>query len=72
MDRLSEFGCLGICDGCMNPTSVGYYIAVLNMWMCEGCYKEFVRTATRYKEDEWAERKNFDTYLKIFELKEAS
>lgn len=34
MDKLTRYGCLGICDMCNRPTSVGYYVAVINQWMC--------------------------------------
>ena len=27
MDKLTRYGCLGICDMCNRPTSVGYYAA---------------------------------------------
>lgn len=33
MDKLTRYGCLGICDMCNRPTSVGYYVAVINQWV---------------------------------------
>lgn len=68
LDRLSRYGSLGICDSCMRPTSVGYYIAAINQWFCEDCYKDFVKTINRYEEDKKIEDKHFLHYCKIFDV----
>lgn len=68
LDKLSRYGSLGICDSCMRPASVGYYIAVINQWFCEDCYKDFLKTIDRYEEDERIENKNFEHYCKIFNV----
>lgn len=69
VDRLSRYGSLGVCDSCMDPSSVGYYIAVLNQWFCPKCYERFTNVVDRYKEDEAVEKKNFDFYCKLFNVK---
>lgn len=68
LDKLSRYGCLGICDSCNKPISKGYYIAVLNQWLCKEHYNEFVNTATRYDEDILIEEKNFKRYCKLFDM----
>lgn len=57
MDKLTRYGCLGICDMCNRPTSVGYYVAVINRWMC------------RYEEDMKIENKNFNRFCNLFNVK---
>ena len=32
MDKLGQYGAMGICDRCNGTASTGYYIAVLNQW----------------------------------------
>ena len=68
IDKLSRYGALGICDSCSEPTSVGYYVAVLNRWLCPECYRKFVNTVDHYKEDEPIENRNFERYKQLFEL----
>jgi hypothetical protein len=69
MDKLTRYGCLGICDMCNRPASVGYYVAVINQWMCEDCYKDFVKSVDRYEEDMRIEDRNFDRYCRLFNVK---
>lgn len=69
MDKLTRYGCLGICDMCYRPASVGYYVAVINQWMCEDCYKDFVKSVDRYEEDMRIEDRNFDRYCRLFNVK---
>lgn len=66
LDKLSDQGCLGICDHCARPAGNGYYIAVINRWLCEGCYREFIRTIDRYEEDKPVEDMNFERFAKLF------
>ena len=58
MDKLTRYGCLGICDMCNRPTSVGYYVAVINQWMCEDCYNDFIKSVDRYEEDMRIEKRH--------------
>lgn len=61
-----------ICDGCGRPclpSDKGCYIAVLNQWYCQECYKDWIERAAWYPEDADIEQKNFDFYAPRFGLK---
>lgn len=61
-----------MCDFCMDVALAhnykGYYVAVLNQWICKKCYEEWKISAHWYKEDSVIENKNFDLYAKLFGL----
>lgn len=63
---LSEYGCIGICDMCCVSPEVGFYVAVLNQWLCKECYNEWMQRATRYQEDIPYEERNYETYKRLF------
>lgn len=69
MDKLTRYGCLGICDMCNRPISVGYYVAVINRWMCKDCYNDFIKSIDRYEEDMKIENKNFNRFCNLFNVK---
>lgn len=51
---------LGICDRCNNPDSLnGYYVGVLNWWMCLECYNTWYNKAVKYQEDVLYELSHF-------------
>ena len=54
MDKLTRYGCLGICDMCNRPTSVGYYV--------------FIKSVDRYEEDMRIENRNFDRFCNLFNV----
>lgn len=61
-----------ICDCCGRPclsSDKGCYIAVLNQWYCQECYKDWIERAAWYPEDADIEQKNFDFYAPRFGLK---
>lgn len=68
MDKLTRYGCLGICDMCNRPISVGYYVAAINQWMCEDCYNDFIKSVDRYEEDMRIENRNFDRFCNLFNV----
>lgn len=68
MDKLTRYGCLGICGMCNRPTSVGYYVAVIDLWMCEDCYNDFIKSFNRYEEDMRIENRNFDRFCNLFNV----
>ena len=72
MDKFTRYGCLGICDMCNRPTSVGYYVAVINQWICKDCYDYFIKSINRHEEDMEIESRNFYRYCSLFnvEIKE--
>lgn len=55
-------GSPGICDNCAEPSANGYYIAVLNRWLCPDCYEKWKEYAHWYPEDVDVENKNFEFY----------
>lgn len=66
LEKLSQYGCIGICDFCGNPTEVGYYVAVINQWLCQDCYQDFISKVRYCIEDKPIEDRNFKFYSKLF------
>lgn len=62
------FGGMGICDSCNSFDLKGYYIAVLNCWYCQKCYKEWIERAKRYNEDIEIEERNYKYYSNLLGL----
>lgn len=62
LDRLEKYGCQGICDTCLASPEVGYYVAVLNSWLCKECFDEWYADAGRYTEDIRIEERNYERY----------
>lgn len=61
-----KFGNMGLCDHCRKETAVGYHVAILNLWYCPKCYKEWAQRATiRFRADVPKEEKNFKQTKKI-------
>lgn len=54
-----------VCDDCLSSPEYGYYVAVLNLWLCPTCYKHWIGSAKRYEEDSWVEEKNYNYYMKL-------
>lgn len=54
------------CDFCAEVALAhnfkGYYVAVLNQWICKKCYEDWKMRARWYKEDSAIESKNFQYY----------
>lgn len=55
-------GGFGICDSCNSQSDKGYYIAVLNSWLCPDCYNKWMLKAKRYEEDSEHEARNYKFY----------
>lgn len=66
--EIMKLGGIGICDMCDTAPLDGYYIAVLNQWVCEDCYNDWLRRARPYKEDEPIEDKNFKRTWNLLNL----
>lgn len=64
-----SWGGLGICDSCneFHPEG-GYVVPVLNWWMCEKCFKEWITRAIHYPEDDQYERQVASYYEKILKV----
>lgn len=68
VERLAEYGAVGICDYCGDSDTNGYYIAVLNRWYCPKCYREWLQRAVRHTEDIPFEKRHFELYKRVFNL----
>lgn len=65
LDLWGKFGGVGICERCNKiPDKGGYYVACINDYLCENCYKDFIKSATYYPEDEYFENMNFQEVKK--------
>lgn len=53
------------CDDCLAAPEYGYYVAVLNRWLCPMCFNHWLKYAVRYKEDMLVEEKNYQFYKKL-------
>lgn len=56
-----------VCDDCLSSPDIGYYVAVLNRWLCPTCYKRWISRATRYAEDIPVEERNYNFYMNFLE-----
>ncbi len=68
MGALEEYGSVGVCDNCGESPDNGFYVAVLDSWLCPECYQEWYGRATNYPEDRKCEERNFGLYRQIFEI----
>ena len=68
VNKLAEYGSLGICDSCNQTDYTGYFVAVLNHWLCPKCYEEWMDNAIYYPEDAPYEKRTFEQYKKLFNL----
>ena len=67
LEEINYIGGFGICDYCNTPAKEGYYVAVLNQWLCPKCYNEWYIRATYYKEDSEVENRNFTHMQEMLE-----
>ena len=64
-----KFGRIGLCDHCRKETAVGYHVAILNLWYCPKCYKEWAERATiRFRGDVHMEERRFNEAKEILEI----
>lgn len=66
VSKFAKYVFIGVCDSCMDSPEVGYYVAVLNRWLCKKCYDEWMQRATRYQEDIPYEERNYEIYKRLF------
>lgn len=54
-----------VCDNCLKSPDVGYYVAVINRWLCPKCYSDFYKNAINYPEDRAVEETSstMETFL---------
>lgn len=53
------------CDECLSTPEYGYYVAVLNRWLCPKCFNHWLKYAVRYKEDILVEERNYQFYRNL-------
>lgn len=71
--KTTMFECLtwdgaAICDHCNQSAHEGYFVSVLNHWVCPECYKEWYNTAKVYQEDKHYEQVVFDRYCRLLKV----
>lgn len=59
LDEINYIGGFGVCDSCGTPSLEGYYVAVLNQWLCSKCYQEWYLRAKHYPQDVEIENRNY-------------
>lgn len=69
--EMVAIGSYGICDSCNDLPERGVYVAVLNYWMCEKCFKDWHKRAKYYQQDAEFEDRGFQFYKKKLNAKEA-
>lgn len=55
-----SWGGYAICDTCNKSSSFGYFVSVLNYWLCPECFNEWYKTAKHYEEDTPYEIKKYE------------
>lgn len=68
MDKLGPLGAKGVCDFCMSEPETGYYVAVLDQWLCPKCYNEFIQNNTPDPRDNWFEDVRFAWFKRQFHI----
>jgi len=66
-----KWGGMAVCDHCNKEVSYdssGYFIAVLNHWVCPECYDKWLEKAILHKDDKPYESKIFKRYAKLLGL----
>lgn len=56
------------CDNCLATPEYGYYVAVLNRWLCPRCFNHWLKNAVRHKEDILVEERNYQLYKNLLNL----
>lgn len=51
--------CFGECNLCGDSVESGYYVAVIDQFYCETCYRAFIGGASRYRSDIGTERQRY-------------
>ena len=66
LSKTARFGAIGVCDRCGHAPHTGYYVAVLNYWLCPDCFRNWYQDAEHYEEDLAYEEKKYRSYRKLF------
>ena len=54
-----KYGGVGICYRCNKIETTGYYVACMNYYLCESCFKKWYKEAFNYIEDHSYEKQNY-------------
>lgn len=68
LEKLGVYGSKGICDYCISTPETGYYVAILDQWLCPKCYNEFITNNTPDPRDAWFENERFAWFKRLFKL----
>lgn len=63
--EMIEIKCGFCCDGCRRLSESGFYVAVLNRWLCKKCYEQWYATAENYAEEGNADQRVEDKNYRI-------
>ena len=71
--EMMKIGCGYMCDHCGQPHyGKGYYVAVMNHWLCPTCYENWyifaINYATKRNAEGRVETKNFERYKTLLGL----
>lgn len=69
--EMLKIGCGNLCDHCAEPHwGKGYFVAVLNYWLCPTCYENWYLFATNHATEDNAdgriENGNFERFKELF------
>lgn len=67
VSKLGRYGAVGICDYCGKSPETGFYVAVLNHWLCPECYRDFLSRNKPVPEDAWFENQMYNQYNQILD-----
>ncbi|WP_234110175.1 hypothetical protein [Chryseobacterium sp. R2A-55] len=67
-ELVESLGGYGICDHCNDSLLEGYYVAVLNHWICEADYFKWHESAVNHPEDKELEEWNFNNTKQTLNL----
>lgn len=61
-EEVARLGGYGVCDHCNEFALSGYLIPVLNHYLCEKCFDEWIKESTYYPEDVEIENRTAEYY----------
>ena len=66
LQKMFIYGCLGVCDHCLDTPDTGYFVVALNHWICPSCYQKWMDHAVFYPEDMKYELKKYEHWCVVF------
>lgn len=62
VQTVTIFNGAGICDDCGTSARDGYYVPVLNLYLCQECFDDWCEHCKHYKEDDEVEEGNVEWF----------